>query len=90
MFYWTLILYTAAVNIAAYLLIRSDKQRAVNKEWRVPEYVFFLLCFVGGFIGVHLGMQHYRHKNRHWKFKAAVLISAVGFLIVFPFYFLFV
>lgn len=90
MFYWTLIIYTAAVNIAAYFLMRSDKQRAVNKERRIPEYVFFILCFIGGFIGVHLGIEHYRHKTRHWTFKAAVLISAVGFLIVLPIFFLFV
>ncbi|ABR74721.1 hypothetical protein CBG46_09330 [Actinobacillus succinogenes] len=78
------------MNIVAYFLMRSDKQRAVDKDWRVPEYVFLILCFIGGFIGVHLGMEHYRHKTRHWTFKAAVLVSAVGFLIVLPFYFLFV
>lgn len=84
MFYRTLILYMAAVNIAAYFLMRSDKQRAANKERRVPEYVFFILCFIGGFIGVHLGMEHYRHKTGSWTFKAAVLLSAVGFLVVLP------
>ncbi|WP_386693618.1 DUF1294 domain-containing protein [Lonepinella sp. MS14435] len=51
--------------------------------------VFFTLCFIGGFIGVHLGMQHFQHKTQHWQFKLAVSLSAVLFLIVLPLLFWF-
>ncbi|WP_044470865.1 DUF1294 domain-containing protein [Mannheimia massilioguelmaensis] len=84
MFIWTLTIYLAAVNIAAYFLMRADKQRAQNKEWRIEESVFFTLCFSGGFIGIHLAMEHFRHKTKHWQFRAAVIISAVIFLIILP------
>ncbi|MCK3657447.1 hypothetical protein A4G18_01595 [Pasteurellaceae bacterium Pebbles2] len=81
---WFLLIYIATVNAVAYFLMRADKQRAKNKQWRIEEAVFFALCAIGGFIGVHLGMQHFRHKTQHWQFKAAVIISAVLFLIVLP------
>ncbi|WP_439256688.1 MULTISPECIES: DUF1294 domain-containing protein [unclassified Lonepinella] len=78
------ITYLAVVNITAYFLMREDKKRAENKQWRIEELVFFTLCFIGGFIGVHLGMQHFRHKTQHWQFKWAVGLSAVLFLVILP------
>ncbi|WP_386693222.1 hypothetical protein O1Q79_00951 [Lonepinella sp. MS14434] len=83
------ITYLAVVNITAYFLMREDKKRAKNKQWRIEELVFFTLCFIGGFIGVHLGMQHFQHKTQHWQFKLAVSLSAVLFLIVLPLLFWF-
>ena len=84
MFFSIIAIYLAAVNIAAYFLMRADKQRAVNKEWRIEEFVLFTVCFMGGFVGTHLAMERYRHKTQHWQFRAAVILSAVVFLIVLP------
>lgn len=84
MFFSIIAIYLAAVNIAAYFLIRADKKRAINKEWRIEKIVLLSLCFVGGFIGIHLAMERYRHKTQHWQFRAAVIISAVIFLVVLP------
>ncbi|MGQ0286722.1 DUF1294 domain-containing protein [Pasteurellaceae bacterium 22721_9_1] len=81
---WFIVIYFAAMNIAAYFLMRVDKQRAQNKEWRIAESIFFSFCFMGGFVGVHLGMQHFHHKTQHWQFKTVVILSAVLFLIVLP------
>lgn len=84
MFFVILVSYVAAVNIAAYFLMRVDKQRAKQKEWRIEESLLLTLCFMGGFMGMHLAMEHYRHKTQHWQFRLAVILSAVIFLVVLP------
>ena len=85
MFFVILVSYVAAVNIAAYFLMRVDKQRAKQKEWRIEESLLLTLCFIGGFMGMHLAMERYRHKTQHWQFRLAVILSAVLWLIFFPF-----
>lgn len=89
MFVLTLVIYLAAVNIAAYFFMYADKQRAKQKQWRIEENLLLALCLIGGFIGTHLAMQHFRHKIQHWQFKAAVILSAVIFVIVLPLLFIF-
>lgn len=84
MFFSILASYLAAVNIVAYFLMRLDKQRAKNKAWRIEESVLLTLCFMGGFMGMHLAMERYRHKTQHWQFRLAVILSAVIFLVVLP------
>ncbi|TCP95065.1 uncharacterized membrane protein YsdA (DUF1294 family) [Cricetibacter osteomyelitidis] len=84
-FYTIFIIYLAAVNIAAYFLMYRDKQQAKKKAQRTAENVFFLLSFMGGFIGLHLTMQHFRHKTLHRSFKLVVIISALFWLIFLPF-----
>lgn len=84
MFFVILVSYVAAVNIAAYFLMRADKQRAKQKEWRIEESLLLTLCFMGGFMGIHLAMERYRHKTQHWQFRLAVILSAVIFLVVLP------
>ena len=84
MFFGILASYLAAVNIAAYFLMRTDKKRAIKKEWRIEEYVLLIVCFMGGFIGTHVAMERYRHKTQHWQFRIAVIVSAVIFLVILP------
>ena len=72
---WVIVL--AAVNIAAYFLMWQDKQRAIRQQWRIPERILLLLSLFGGFIGIHLGRQHFRHKTQRWYFSLTVIISAI-------------
>ncbi|PJG82014.1 DUF1294 domain-containing protein [Caviibacterium pharyngocola] len=82
---WILPCFLAAVNIAAYFLMYIDKQKAVKQQWRIAEKTLFLLCLCGGFIGIHLGMKHFRHKTQHLSFKIIVSVSAILWLAVLPF-----
>jgi len=59
---WVIVL--VAVNIDAYFLMWQDKQRAIRQQWRIPERTLLLLSLFGGFIGIHLGRQHFRHKTQ--------------------------
>ena len=45
---------------------------------------FFLLSLLGGFMGMHLAMKHFRHKTLHFSFKFIAVISAFLWVIVFP------
>lgn len=84
---WVIVL--AAVNIAAYFLMWQDKQRAIRQQWRIPERTLLLLSVLGGFIGIHLGRQHFRHKTQRWYFSLTVIISAILWLVFPTCYFLY-
>lgn len=84
---WVIVL--AAVNIAAYFLMWQDKQRAIRQQWRIPERTLLLLSLLGGFIGIHLGRQHFRHKTQRWYFSLTVIISAILWLVFPTYYFLY-
>ncbi len=71
-----LMIWLAAVNIAAYFLIWKDKIQAIQHKWRISEKTFFLLSLLGGFMDVHCAMQRFRHKTKHFTFKFAVVISS--------------
>lgn len=61
-----------AFNIYAYLLMGSDKKRAVNGEFRVPERKLLLIALFGGSVGIYKGMKGYRHKTKHRRFSLGV------------------
>ena len=86
-YFFVLITWLAAVNIAAYFLMWKDKIRAVRHGWRISENTFFLLCLLGGFMGVHCGMERFRHKTKHFTFKFAVILSALLWVVVLPYLF---
>ena len=64
-----LVVYIILINIVTFWVCGHDKRQARNKGWRVPEKTLFLLAAAGGSIGAIAGMQIFRHKTRHWKFR---------------------
>ena len=60
--------YLVIINIITLAVYGSDKKKAINHEWRVPEKILLLLAFVGGSVGALLGMKVFRHKTKHLKF----------------------
>lgn len=61
-------LYLAVMNLLGVYLMWTDKRRAKNHMWRVPEKVLFGCSLLGGSIGTWAGMYLFRHKTRHWYF----------------------
>ncbi|NRT33670.1 uncharacterized membrane protein YsdA (DUF1294 family) [Clostridium beijerinckii] len=49
-----------------------DKQRAIHKEWRIPEKNLIGISILGGSIGMLIGMSSFRHKTKHKKFTIGV------------------
>ena len=65
-------IYLILINFIGFIVMLIDKQRAIHKEWRIPEKTLILLSIFGGSIGMLAGMSTFRHKTKHKKFTIGV------------------
>lgn len=63
------IIYIAVINVATFFIYGIDKLKARKGWWRISEATLLILAAVGGSVGAILGMQAFRHKTQHLKFK---------------------
>ncbi len=61
--------YLLIINIVGFAVMGIDKKRAIRGAWRISEASLFLTALLGGALGCIIGMQHFRHKTKHWYFK---------------------
>ncbi len=64
-----LISYLVIINVLSLLLMHEDKKKARQNDWRIPEATLLTIAAIGGSLGALIGMQAFRHKTRHLKFK---------------------
>jgi uncharacterized membrane protein YsdA (DUF1294 family) len=81
-----LLLAAAMLNLYAYYLMASDKQKARQQRYRTPERTLLLLAVLGGSWGILGGMlPPIHHKNRKWYFWltvfAGIALQAVGVVL---------
>ena len=67
-----ILLALAGLNLLAFALYGVDKLKAKKGAWRIPEATLLLVAFLGGSLGALLGMELFRHKTRHAKFRILV------------------
>lgn len=67
-----ILIYFLAINFFGFLIMLIDKQRAIHKEWRIPEKTLLGVSGLGGSIGMLIGMSSFRHKTKHKKFTIGV------------------
>ena len=67
-----IVIYLIVINMLTFCVYGIDKRKAIRKQWRVPERTLLFLAVIGGSIGALAGMQVFRHKTRHLKFKLGV------------------
>ena len=67
-----LIPYLVIINAVGFLLMLIDKRKAVKGKWRIPENVLFGVAFLGGSVGILLGMYTFRHKTKHTTFTVGI------------------
>ena len=72
-----LLIVLAAVNLLSFALYGVDKWRAKRGAWRIPESTLLLAALLGGSLGALLGMELFRHKTKHAKFKVLVPLFLV-------------
>ena len=81
-------LYLILINAAALLFMLTDKLRAKQNRWRIPEATLMGIAAAGGSFGAFVGMKLFRHKTRHLKFTIGVplllVIHIVLLIMLFP------
>lgn len=81
----TTIYVLVVINLLTFLVYGIDKWRAIHGRWRISEATLLSLAILGGSIGALLGMQIWRHKTHHKKFKYGVpliLIIQIIFMTI--------
>lgn len=80
-----LLIYLLIVNAAAFLLMLTDKRKAIKKAWRIPEATLLAVAAMGGSLGALLGMHIFRHKTRHLRFSIGLPLILAGHILLIVF-----
>ncbi|MBQ3038604.1 MAG: DUF1294 domain-containing protein [Clostridia bacterium] len=72
-------------NIAVMFLYGADKLKAIHNKRRISEKTLIGCAFLFGGIGALCGMEIFRHKTKHKKFRIIVPITFIitAVLIIF-------
>lgn len=69
--------YLLVINLIALALCGIDKRRAVKGQWRISEAALLTAGLFGGCFGLLLGMNLFRHKTKHLKFRVLVPLECL-------------
>lgn len=64
--------YLAAINLTGFFVMAVDKHKARRAESRISERCLFAVAWIGGSMGVLLGIYVFRHKTLHKRFTIGV------------------
>ena len=79
--------YLILINVLGLGIMYLDKRKARRGAWRIPEGSLLTLAFIGGSIGMFLGMYLFRHKTQKLKFVMGIpLILAFQAFLILQFY----
>ncbi len=79
-----LVIYFFIINLFAIFLMKYDKVKAINNQYRVSEKALFLIALILGGIGIYIGMYLFRHKTKHVKFTVGIpLIIILNILTIY-------
>ena len=71
------------LSLILFILMYTDKQKAIKQQWRISEKTLFTLAIFGGAIGGVLGMYLFRHKTKQNRFAFGFsLLAAVQLFII--------
>ena len=81
--------YLFVINLAGFLIMAFDKNKARRNKWRIPEAALFLFAIFGGSIGCLLGMRVFHHKTQKPRFYIGIpVILGIQLLVLLYFAFL--
>ncbi|MEQ8196744.1 MAG: DUF1294 domain-containing protein [Clostridiaceae bacterium] len=75
--------YLIFINVLGLLIVLKDKKAAIKHHWRIKEKTIFMTAFLGGSIGVFLGMELFRHKTKHKKFIIGIPLIIIVQILLF-------
>jgi uncharacterized membrane protein YsdA (DUF1294 family) len=71
------------INGLSFILMGSDKARAIRHQWRITEGTLLGLAVFGGSVGVLLGMFLFHHKtNKPLFFLGVPLILGIQSVLI--------
>lgn len=80
-----IVVYLIIVNLITCILYGIDKLKSVAGGRRTPEKVLLGFAFAGGSLGALAGMQIFRHKTRHLKFRILVPLFLILHIMLLVF-----
>ncbi len=82
------VIYLIIISLISFIIVGIDKRKAINGMYRIPESTIFLFAFLGGSVGVFIGMKKFHHKTKKLKFKIGIpLIIIIQLAIACILYF---
>lgn len=75
------------MNLIGMIVMKVDKERAKNHQYRISEKTLWIVALFGGAVGTTLGMQLFRHKTKHLSFKVGFPLLAAAEIILLGYFF---
>lgn len=66
-------------SIFSYVAYRSDKRRAEEGSWRIPESTLHLADLLGGWPGGLIAQRQYRHKTAKTSFQVVFWLTVCAY-----------
>lgn len=80
-FFIVIAIYLLIVNLIAFALYGIDKRRAIKHQFRIPEKTLLWMARIGGGVGSWLGIKVFRHKTKHARFRIAVPLWTIIWIV---------
>ncbi len=80
--YEYVLIYLLIVNVYTFYLMYSDKKKAREHKYRIPEKTLFMWALLGGSPGSMLGMHIWRHKTKHLSFRLGMPLILILQIVV--------
>ncbi|WXR61711.1 DUF1294 domain-containing protein [Peptostreptococcaceae bacterium AGR-M142] len=64
--------YFIIINMVAFVVVGSDKRKAIKSKFRISEKKLFLVAAFGGSLGFYIAMNYFRHKTNKPRFKIGI------------------
>ena len=80
--------YYVFINIVAFAMYGADNYFAKNDMWRISEKALLGVAAIGGAFGAFFGLETFRHKTKHAKFKVLVPVLMAAHLGLLGYFFL--
>lgn len=78
-------IYLIIMNALGFVLMRSDKEKAIRNKWRIPEKTLLTVAALGGSIGCFCSMLIFHHKTRHPLFSVGLPVMMAVQIVFFSF-----
>lgn len=78
-----LIPYFLVLNVGTFILMGMDKRWAVKNKKRISEFSFSIMSFLGGVVGIVMGMFFFKHKTLKVSFHFKIFSAFIIFMVVF-------